>query len=479
MPYYIHNRDENPAELDLVGRIPYASRQEAFAHAQPSQKIAYLVADTDESMSWQIREQERFNDGQYLRTPWWHEGRERHILHYCHQSLDKPGMVAYTRDDEQGYLDRQVRTTPGRYLEQFYSDVELSTRQRWIAICQATDEGYSLARTADEIERVYRACDYKRPFPIRSCMGPEGHAEFDIWPCRVYGDSDLAVAYLGPMDAPIARGVVWPAKKVYRTIYGDEYRLTKLLCKDGYSWGSMHGAKVRKIEHPEGGYVMPYVDGVNGAHVSGRYIVLGSGPIATDHTTGRAGNESTCEHCHGTYSTDEDGDDDTGYCPTCEADRSYCDNCQENCWDGRYVDSIQEYRCDGCIADEARQHQCEACGENFSEWAEEQDTCHDDREIGRFINRVCQSCVEGDEDNLPVRICHCCDEVVEDTGGQCSECGAAARCRHTGDLLAVLTKPEDSPESVPAGDTTVTWTPASWARTPSEDNPAIVEVARA
>src|SRR5690606_7560176 len=111
------------------------------------------------------------------------------------------------------------------------------------------------AATPDDIENVY----LKGP---NSCMSHD-LSEFSSpeHPTRVYGDSDLQVAYIVNSSGNIsARVLVWPEKKLYGRIYGDEDRMSDMLEEAGYERGDLDGARIRRIPIRDRQYVMPYLD---------------------------------------------------------------------------------------------------------------------------------------------------------------------------------------------------------------------------
>jgi hypothetical protein len=269
-----------------------------------------------QEVDWRAREKARFADGTYLPIPecwlyeaWWIEavqGRPKfdyvtlaHVFvdprlpdHFAHPSAAKDGMIAFTEDAEKGAQDRQTRLTPGRYLTRYFSDV-LSAPEiaRYAALYSAHFEDIELQITqdADEIERVYT----NGP---SSCMSKEAYRYgSDEHPARVYAGPDLALAFIESSSGVTARAVCWPERKVYSRIYGDEARLEMLLDAAGYSAGTLRGARVQKIEQYRGQYVMPYIDGISSAEVSGDYIVLGSGDLDTNQTDGLSGPEYSWE----------------------------------------------------------------------------------------------------------------------------------------------------------------------------------------
>lgn len=246
--------------------------------------------------SWRQREEQRFREGLYIPPPWdgelWCWNSKVWKDHYCHISIENDVRIAYTPNEAAGLADRQTRQKPGPYLTQFYNRyLNPDQIRHWVAYFSVLHEDIQLkiARTADEIERVYK-------HGPRSCM--DGRHTFDHLPCHpvsVYAGPDLAVAYLEPENGNKSCGyceehgrctgdcgsdrnstvtgrvVIWPEKKLFGRIYGDIDRLKLSLQRDGYKHTtSLLGARLTKVpataKHPETGrpvkgFVAPFIDG--------------------------------------------------------------------------------------------------------------------------------------------------------------------------------------------------------------------------
>lgn len=206
-------------------------------------------------LPWRMREEMRFLIGDYSKVPW--DGKLEPIPdHYVHISTRDATKVSYTQNDDKGGRDIQSPPQrPGRYLTQFYKD-KLSEQEirRWATMIDRAGQVH-FAKTPDEVEEVY----INGP---SSCMS-HNLCEFAApeHPSRVYGDSDIQIAYIYNSSGHIsARCTVWPEKKRMGRIYGDECRLQDMLNELGYTHGSLEGAKIRRIEVRERQVVMPYLD---------------------------------------------------------------------------------------------------------------------------------------------------------------------------------------------------------------------------
>lgn len=475
MPYYIVDKTlPHETQDDVRGLTAYASRDAAFRDlADPERangrtprthKVAY-VETPEERADWRARESARFDDGTYRHCPW--VDRDACLDHFVHLSVDKDAMIAYTPNAEYGHADRQVRVRPGRYLAEFYSDRTKSWREMMVAAVQAELETLQIAYTPADIEKVYRNA---RGFA--SCMGPDTHVDFDYqWPTRVYGNSDLAIAYTGPIDAATSRCVIWPERKLYSRLYGLTSHLEHRLEAAGYQHGSMRGAHIRQV-YEDGNLIMPYVDGVSWCEkvtYNGQPMLrLGSGSIPTDPTCGYVtdhdDNEQcaqcgdsvsagsldandhcadcaeryhTCEHCRDHFWADPDTADQTMYCDTCENSRQWCDVCESDTWDTVYEvpdgsRSIR-YACEHCTEHhEDSRYTCEVCDSDDQEWQIDLDLQRE-REDNGLARRVCCACVD-----QSAVVCHVCQYAymrADHETDVCPSCGIVPRCPHTGDLL--------------------------------------------
>jgi hypothetical protein len=308
----------------------------------------------EQKQEWRTRERNRFDRGEYQLLPafwtnelWWRYGvrdcddyylklgvarrsgnylfySEPNLNHYAHVSTTDGAMVAFTENDAKGVADRQTRMKPGKYLTKFFGDVLTADQIRDLATkfsAEYAPQKLQFAADADAIEHVYT-------HGPTSCMAYKANDyRSDVHPVRVYGDSDLQVAYIASQaDRITARVICWPAKKRYGRVYGDEHRIVPLLKEAGYTSGSLRGARVRLIQHDGGRdyIVMPYVDGIGVGEIDGDFVVLGSGDIDTQPTCGltRNGPEHRCVLC------DRGMTDDDAY--GCEGVDGYiCSGCEE------------------------------------------------------------------------------------------------------------------------------------------------------
>jgi hypothetical protein len=431
MPYFAVPKDsaEDCTDYQTAIDLGYPSFTTASeAHASTDRAVCKVLfyASPSERHSWRERENDRFNDGTYQSTPWC--SQEKYYLHYAHLSTKQPGLIAYTKNDEHGIADRQTVIRPGRYLEEFYSEYwDKEKRDRLTAECDVNFNVLAFARTPDEIETLYNGADFN------SCMRYKvGSSNFSRkvseHPTRVYGDSDLAVAYFGPLHACKGRAIVWPSEHVYTRLYGDGDRLAALLRAAGYTagdHGSLDGARIRRIELSSGYVLMPYIDWHPKCSEdrSGRYLVIGDGDIDTQTTNGCTELEqpmAQCANCGDSYRADEN--DDCGYCPSCEENRSYCENCDSDTWDA--VCTENHTLCESC----AREDHHECCIEDCSNEWYDIDFTATERRI-RHDNRTTDMCAECAAVHT---VCRDCDQAFEHADHlQCPDCQLTPRCTRT------------------------------------------------
>lgn len=361
-----------------------------------SQNVSYwpsLLMQVNERaikrVHWEAREYWREYQGEYKPLPW---GAEQGILpipgHFAHVSKEDPSMIAFTENENKGIRDIQTRIRPGRYLKRFYPELP----DERISELQAEMTGahrLCFAKTPDEIEKVY----LEGP---SSCMAhsPSSYAGH-CHPVRVYGDSDLQVAYmvLEGTKKIKARCLVWPEKKKHGRMYGDHERLSKMLRDLGYTGDSgyaLTGARFRRITDKNGDgdrLIMPYIDGPQSFDVLDKEWCRIGGSLNACWTNGTDHEETEdghyCECCEDTYSEDSmrtvyvRRHSTVAWCYHCTDDNAYyVESLDEYVDSEQTIEVITEYRTSG-------RH----ITERFADWQEEwyycdglQEFVHDDIE---------------------------------------------------------------------------------------------------
>jgi hypothetical protein len=309
MPFHVICLEtQEPIESILGGPAVYVTGSQAASAADAlyratgkKYKPQRIKGDHN---AWKKRQADRFLDGTYSPLPWhkeaWFRGSIGETEHFAHVSKEKPGMIAFTENEEKGEADIVTRIKAGTYLERFFSDSLTSGAIQTYARDFAgryEQNGLKFAVTEDEIAHVY----IHGP---RSCMsGPEkGTYQSPKHPCRVYAAGDLQVAYLERSGSIIARSVVWPDKKRFYNIYGDSDRLRPLLTKEGYKQSRLTGAKLQRVEFKKGGttyLVCPHIDGDGRVTLHPDHLTIG-GDVPAASTSGaiHCPTGTRCTHCN-------------------------------------------------------------------------------------------------------------------------------------------------------------------------------------
>ncbi len=383
-------------DTDLVSR--------AIARTLEDMRSRYMCELAPEEglqrdVSWQEREQYRFDSGEYSPVPSI-LGLQYPQEHYVHLSVTKTesDFVAYTPSEDYGTRDRQVRMKFGKYLRKCFPEMPDTEVQAAVMALRShlalVDSPATLLfatdwETINDIfETAMCACDST----YTSCM----HGKFnedDIRPYHVYADSpDVAVAYVRESGAIVSRTVVSTKDYVWVRLYSVGGCSTKcgvlkdLLNAAGYSHGDLTGNRLTKLQTRR--VMLPYIDhGGMGVIDQGKYWEVcaeGEGDYTADQTDGSASeNENTCSRCE----HDED-DCQCSYCECCEesyypsCDRcsfcEECEGCREHCNcscarcsycdniiepSSRYTDRCRCERCDECseLISDCQCDHCEKC----------------------------------------------------------------------------------------------------------------------
>lgn len=253
------------------------------------------------------------------------------IFHEVHQSEDDPTQIAYNRTMDGVRRNIQTRTKPGKYLNQFFSDVLSESdikywaeRQLAAATCVAT---LKFIENDDPDGWV----DVYRNGP-RSCMAGE-----DMVKVYAYEGNGLRLAYLETAGEQIvARAIVVDEgyndseEKGYVRIYSTEQRwhtaMRQELDKLGYGDQThLDGIKIAKIGHPNysGRYVMPYIDqgscGSQQVSIMSDHILIGGGDYDAATTNGFVPAGETCSCCEGSFDDDDltETHDGSNVCSDC------------------------------------------------------------------------------------------------------------------------------------------------------------------
>ena len=328
--YFAHALHANPLDISfLLGRLCSFT---AIAATDPTfpwtaTPVDAIGGDLDVfALPWRLREGLRLTNGPYKAVPW--VATLAPIAdHFVHLSLEHEGFVSFTETPAKGEADIQTPMKPARYLKRFYPDLADHVARDLASALEKRVE-VKFAVTADDIENIYLTGPGSCMSKVQSDF--EGHCH----PVRVYGDSDLQLAYItDSAGQPIARTLVWPEQKRFSRIYGHEALLRQQLERDGYTQGSLAGARIRRIDEDTGRVVMPYIDNAGSfGVVDDNWLIIG-GPLCATMTDGIAhliamracarceddvsaddmilvDDERWCEHCadHHSFASDLTGD---------------------------------------------------------------------------------------------------------------------------------------------------------------------------
>jgi hypothetical protein len=272
----------------------------------PTYRYKAIKIGDDDPRLWQQREQKRFEDGTYERVPW-HDHYYRFGTGptglYEHIDPHDPTKVRFIASATDGMQSRYTSMAPGRFIKKFIdNDPPSYLLDEWCAKMglDMTTSPLMFAITADEIEQVYNEGPH-------SCMAyKKNHPTFinvEQHPVRVYGNSDLAVAYIMRNGEITARTLCWPKKKIHGRIYGDTARILERLKENDYieNW-NMEGAKIRQLRNKKSGdLILPYIDGDLGVVIKGKdWLQLSSQPHIIAKSAYGQVTADHCEMCHRT-----------------------------------------------------------------------------------------------------------------------------------------------------------------------------------
>jgi len=244
--------------------------------------------------------------------------------HFVEVSEKGEGNISYFQSEEKRAVNVRTPIKPGRYLQKFFGDflTEKQIQEMAIAFTEyAKPPELFISQDADVVEAVYRngpnSCMKKNDSQMKSL----------VQPTRVYGGPDLGIAYIGSLEKPTGRAVVWPEKQLYGRRYGDIERITIALNASGYKEGSFEGARIQKIwDDRYEAFVVPYIDAVPRVREVGDYLVLDSGGKITARETHGLGTSNPqrrmpCEMCDRVFPEHElrDTPDDMIMCRSCRA----------------------------------------------------------------------------------------------------------------------------------------------------------------
>ncbi|MES0134470.1 hypothetical protein NKJ88_05820 [Mesorhizobium sp. M0016] len=213
------------------------------------------------------------------------EAIKDHFLLIDEENSLESVYVTYFVDEWAGAKGRRSSPTKlGRYLKQFYpqlTDDDVTTQSTTI-FNKLLKVELQLAYSADDIQSIY---EESHDGPVGSCMShPIDSGHWNSWmkdhPTRAYAGPDLALAYIRDPDGElIGRGLVWPEKMIYGSLYGNYDKMRAALTAAGYTKGGFEGARMTRLpqrRHSDQLYLAcPYLDDTGVCYDNGEYLVMG------------------------------------------------------------------------------------------------------------------------------------------------------------------------------------------------------------
>lgn len=339
MPRYLI-ADPQDESGEFIPGASFATPQDAATYVKAQRAVLgralRIVPDVpDEDVRrGRDRESARFHDGTYTRLPSWFPQASQHYAHFALDS-DKAdqGFVAYTPTRVHAAQDRQVVLSASRYLSKLdrglSADEIAALHQRLVASRKPAT--YAITRDRATVREAYvtRQCAESSDYP--SCMAhTPRHFGLSFHPAEAYvaDGATFSLAY-GKNDAGafVSRAVVSEGSKTFVRVYGveesDKLALARWLEEQGFARAEgFSGERIAMIDHPRGGYVVPYMDGdTKTCDEDG--LIDEDGSFDLEVTGGRAEGVSrfTCDHCG-------DGADEDGAFEV--QGEMWCSHCAEN-----------------------------------------------------------------------------------------------------------------------------------------------------
>lgn len=321
---------------------------------------------------WVVAMARRFDTGEFI-LPTWIDAdwaiNEKTRFHFTHI---KDGRVFYIKTQEDGKQGYFVSCSLDDYFMDYYRYLSFDTRRAATLTQLATMYHIQFAQTEDECAYAYMySRDVKGNNNIArvSCM-----AKFTViesHPCRVYGAGDLSVAYIVspiytgidisklPIDAIVARAVVWEEKGIHGPIYA----------KDGYSrllFGDIlkrndyvrdddafSGACLAKIRaEDKNTYLMPYIDMISSCYNKGNYFILCEDAEIYCRTANGYISVKCCSHCNGIINNTRDAEEYNHeyYCEACANTLlTTCNHCRRMTLQTDVQEINGHHFCEGCV----------------------------------------------------------------------------------------------------------------------------------
>ncbi len=271
--------DAKRAEIEIANVKEYCKPRNIPA---PRFRIKKIV-----TAAWEEREAKRLEDGAYKPLPdfitntyWWRENKSVHAKHFAHLADKDDTKIAFTESPEKGEENKKLILAPTVYLSRYFSHALTQRDIRDIGALFLTGTlELKMSFSPDDFERIYEGADRVcgDGSSGTSCMR-YNRTTFDTprHPAYAYGAGDLAIAWIEDDDMIYGRAVIWPEKKTYVRVYGNNANyqslMHTLLKREGYSHvNDFEGARLLKIkvgeENNSTRYLMPYLDNRNSRYL--------------------------------------------------------------------------------------------------------------------------------------------------------------------------------------------------------------------
>lgn len=303
----------------------YVKAENAYSSMYAYGRRYKAIKLTDEDpLLWRQRLEKQLESGVLHRVPWHDYYVEKGYCStglYEHIDPNDQTKVRYVASATDGMQGRYTSMTPGRFIKHYVdSYCDASLLDEWCAKMglELTTSPLMLARKPEEIVWVYNNGPH-------SCMaydmsGPT-FEKVDKHPVSVYGDSDLALAYIMRRGEITARALCWPEKKIFGRIYGDRSRLLERFKENDYieNWMGLAGAKIRQLRNEEDKrLILPYIDGDLGVIPEGDdWLILSDKPHIIAKSPYGIVEADSCNRCGATgvwlEAHREDEDDEPEY----------------------------------------------------------------------------------------------------------------------------------------------------------------------
>jgi len=257
--------------------------------------------------SWHVREQDRsdmhpaIREAVLLAPPAdWH----RLVLEWAHVSVSDPARLAFTRSVEHGEANRQTVTSISKYLTSNFPSLQSHVIRDICA--KFGNHCFKISWQMNEMLELLAQSP-------RSCMRWDRWSAGEWHPYQCYApEFGWGLAVRLENDQVMARALVNKSNMTFVRSFGainndrghsqNDNALNSYLKSIGYTHANgWDGLRIAKIDHPDGGWTAPYLDGYNQRVESrnGYFLISDNGEYECTQTDGSIENEdrASCECC--------------------------------------------------------------------------------------------------------------------------------------------------------------------------------------